>query len=134
MEIKILVVDDEPGIREVLSDYLESEFENVDVDIAETADEAMKKFEDKMYHFVLLDIVMPGMNAFEFLDYVKGMNKLIQVIMITGNSTIDRVLKALEYGADDYLTKPFDFDVMNEIIKAYMSKIIRWKETFKSSI
>lgn len=134
MKIKILLVDDEEGIRDVLKDYLESEFEGIEVDTAENADEAKNMFDEKMYHFILLDIVMPGMDSFEFLDYVKGMNKLIQIIMITGNSTIDRVLKALEYGADDYLTKPFDFEVLNEIMKSYISKVIRWKETFKSSI
>jgi DNA-binding response OmpR family regulator len=134
MEMKILIVDDEPGIREVLKDYIESEFEDVLVDEAGNADEAILKFDSKMYHFVLLDIVMPGMNAFDFLEYIKGLNKLVQIIMITGNSTVDRVLKALEYGADDYLMKPFEFETLHEIMHSYMKRISRWKETFKNSI
>ena len=134
MKINTLIVDDERGIRESLKEYIEMKYENLNTDISENADEALKKIENKSYHLILLDIVMPGMDAFDFLKRVKEINPLIQVLMITGNSTMEKVLSALENGADDYLTKPFDFDDLENIIKCNIEKIVRWREVFKNSL
>jgi len=134
VKLKVLIVDDEAGIREVLKEYFESEYTDLEIDTAENANAALEKIENNVYHFILLDIVMPGMDPFDLLKKVKEMNKLIQVIIITGNSTLDKVLNALEFGADDYLTKPFDFDTLKSIIDTNIEKIIRWKTTFKNSL
>ncbi|MDN5343371.1 response regulator [Oceanotoga sp. DSM 15011] len=134
MNIRILIVDDEKDIRNLLKEYFENKFDNLIVDTAENADIADQMIENSIYHFVFLDIVMPGMDPFELLQKIKELNKLVQVIIITANSTMDKVLNALEFGADDYLTKPFDFESLNEILESNIKKIIRWKNTFKNSL
>ncbi|KAF2955195.1 response regulator [Marinitoga sp. 38H-ov] len=133
MAWKVLIVDDEPGIREVLKDYIEMNFENTKIETAENADIALKKINEEQFHIILLDIVMPGLDSFEFLRKVKDLNSLIQVIMITGNSTMERVLEAIEAGADDYLLKPFSTTEIENIIKCYFSKIERWRNAFRNS-
>lgn len=133
MAWKVLIVDDEPGIREVLKDYLELNFENTRIQTAENADVALKKINEDQYHIVLLDIVMPGLDAFEFLKKVKELNSLIQVIMITGNSTMERVLESIEAGADDYLLKPFSTKEIEEILKCSFARIERWRNAFRNS-
>ncbi|SHE56858.1 Response regulator receiver domain-containing protein [Marinitoga hydrogenitolerans DSM 16785] len=133
MAWKVLIVDDEPGIRDVLKDYIEMNFEHTKIETAENADIALKKINEDQYHVVLLDIVMPGLDAFEFLKKVKALNSLIHVIMITGNSTMERVLEAIESGADDYILKPFSTKEIEEILKCSFAKIERWRNAFKNS-
>ncbi|GAB6189161.1 hypothetical protein JCM30566_09000 [Marinitoga arctica] len=133
MAWKILIVDDEQGIREVLKDYIEMKFDHTIIEAVENADAALKKLNEDQYHVILLDIVMPGMDAFEFLKKVKTVNSLIHVIMITGNSTMERVLEAIEAGADDYILKPFSTKEIEDILKCSFSKIERWRNAFKNS-
>ena len=91
--------------------------------------------EKRIFHIILLDIVMPGkINTFKLLEIIKNKNKLTQVIMITGNSTLDRVLEAIEKGADDYLLKPFDRDQIIDSLNCVIRKIKNWKKAFKTSL
>jgi len=134
MKYNILIVDDEKGIRDSLKEYFELKYENTQIETSTDADDAFTKTSEKPYHLILLDIVMPGMNAFEFLKKVKEKNQLVQVLMITGNSTKDKVLNALENGADDYLTKPFEFKDLDKIVNCTIQKIERWKSVFQKSL
>ncbi|MHA1332336.1 MAG: response regulator [Candidatus Hodarchaeales archaeon] len=139
MKINILIVDDEEDIRKTLKRLLEKyliiKAVEIEVHEADNADRALKIAREKLFHVVLLDIVMPGeTDAFEFLKKIKEINKLTQVIMITGNSTFDRVLEAIEEGADDYLLKPFDKETIIESLKCTIRKIKNWKQAFKLSL
>ncbi|WP_175418038.1 response regulator [Marinitoga sp. 1138] len=134
MTWNILIVDDEKEIREILKEYISLEFKDAKISIVENADEASKLLKEKQFHIIMLDIVMPGMDAFEFLKEVKKLNSLIQVIMITGNSTLKRVLEAIEHGADDYLMKPFSTEEVKKILHCSFDKIGRWRSAFKNSL
>lgn len=136
MNFKIMIVDDEYDIRELLKEFILKFFENnkdikVIVDTFQNADEANKFLKENMYNMVLLDIVMPGMNSFDFLKIIKKYNSFIQVIMITGNSDFDKLMKAFENGVNDYITKPFDLDLIEEILSDNVKKIKRWREAFQ---
>ena len=139
MKIDLLIIDDDAAIRRALRNTLERylSLENTEINIFDVGNtgEALELVERRIFHIILLDIVMPGkINTFKLLEIIKNENKLTQVIMITGNSTLDRVLKAIEKGADDYLLKPFDRDQIIDSLNCVIRKIKNWKKAFKTSL
>jgi len=139
MKIDLLIIDDDAAIRRALRNTLERylSLENTEINIFDVGntDEALELVEKRIFHIILLDIVMPGkINTFKLLEIIKNKNKLTQVIMITGNSTLDRVLEAIEKGADDYLLKPFDRDQIIDSLNCVIRKIKNWKKAFKTSL
>ena len=139
MKIDLLIIDDDAAIRRALRNTLERylSLENTEINIFDVGntDEALELVERRLFHIILLDIVMPGkINTFKLLEIIKNKNKLTQVIMITGNSTLDRVLEAIEKGADDYLLKPFDRDQIIDSLNCVIRKIKNWKKAFKTSL
>lgn len=103
-EPRVLVVDDEPMVREVLARYLEQE--GFDVSTAEDGEEALSAFESNRPDLVLLDLMLPRIDGLEVFRRMRA-GSTTPVIMLTarGDET-DRVV-GLELGADDYVTKPF---------------------------
>ena len=105
-EIRILVVDDEPTVRNVLSQVLEDDgFETTEAANGEEALEFLKK---ETFSLVITDIVMPGMTGIELLVKIKKLYPDTQVIIITSYASLDTALTALRQGAYDYLFKPFE--------------------------
>ncbi|MBW1717349.1 MAG: response regulator, partial [Deltaproteobacteria bacterium] len=103
-EFPILIVDDEPDIIEALTNYLD----DYTVDCAYDADSALKKVASGKFKIVLADIVMPGLDGIELLRRIKDVNPGIQVIMMTGQTTLMRASESMQDGALGYLLKPFD--------------------------
>jgi len=107
-EARILVVDDEYLIRWTLQQGLAKE--GYVVFTAESGEEALVKLEEEAPDIVLLDIKMPGMDGYEFLEKALRVDPGLVLIMITAYDDVARVVKAVRLGAFDYITKPFDFD------------------------
>lgn len=125
---KILVVDDEEGIVSTLKNHLM--LEGYTVDTAQSAEEAYTKIKKDKYHIVLTDIVMPEMDGIELLREIKGYDALTQVIMMTGYSTMDKTLSSLEFGANDYILKPFkSVEHVIQIVDYSIQKLERWRES-----
>jgi len=118
---KILIVDDEPSMREGLSDNLI--FEGYHVDTAANGIEALKKVrEEETYDLVVLDVMMPEMSGFDVCKQLRQEGNLVPVILLTAKGEeIDRVL-GLELGADDYITKPFSLRELIARIKAILRR------------
>lgn len=109
--LRILVVDDERDIREGLKELLESE--GYQVDTAVDGSDAIEKVRGLKYQIVITDIMMPHVSGIELLEKVKHISPFIEVIMITGYSTLERALECIEKGAISYIEKPFkEFDVI----------------------
>lgn len=108
MKPLILVVDDEEGIRETLSEILEDE--NYEVITAPSGEEALEIFKKELPDLVFLDIWLPGMDGIETLREIKNLKKDAPVIMISGHGTIGLAVKALQTGACDFIEKPFSID------------------------
>ncbi len=104
----ILVVDDDPIIRKLLSRALTAD--GHEVRLADNGAHALEQLEQAPSDVVLLDIVMPGMDGIEVLDRIKTDPRLhnLPVIMISGLDDYDSVVRCIESGAEDYLPKPFD--------------------------
>ncbi|MES2378700.1 MAG: response regulator transcription factor [Bacteroidota bacterium] len=103
--MKILVIEDERGLRENITNYL-----NADGNICESCaslEAALVKLTDYHYDCVLLDIGLPDGDGFAVLDHLKADGKMEAVLIISARNSLDDRLKGLNIGADDYLTKPF---------------------------
>ncbi len=101
---RILVVDDEPSIRTVLAAFLEKT--GFTVDSAEDAKVAQEMLAGSTYDVVVSDIVLPGLSGVQLLHAIRKRAPDVQVIMMTGEPTVDTATEALRAGAFDYLTKP----------------------------
>jgi len=103
----ILVVDDDIAHRTMLRILLGWEYEIVEADCGS---KAIEKIQDAPFDLVLMDVCMPGISGVEALDRIKVTNPNVPVIMMTAYSSEETATRAVEKGAYDYLTKPFDFD------------------------
>jgi PAS domain S-box-containing protein len=107
--LPILLVDDEEGIRTVLSISLEDA--GYSVDTAANAVDALELFKAKGHPIVVTDIRMPGMSGVELLREIKRIEQKTEVIMISGHADIDVAIQSLKYDASDFITKPINTDV-----------------------
>ncbi len=120
--IKILIVDDEEVIRDMLVEHLSDEgFTTVAVPSGEAA---LEVFRDDPDHLVITDIRMGGMTGVELLGEVKKLDEDALVIIITSHASLDTAVATLKAGAYDYIFKPFeDLDTVTEVVNRAMDKI-----------
>ncbi|HEY0970609.1 MAG TPA: sigma-54 dependent transcriptional regulator [Gemmatimonadales bacterium] len=105
---RVLVVDDERGIRAALGQLLE--YEGYDVRTADNADAGIAAFQEFRPHLTFLDIKMPGMDGLEALRRLREIDSAATVVMISGHATIQTAVEATQLGAYDILEKPLDTD------------------------
>ena len=103
--MKILIIEDEPSLREIMQRYLEKE--RYVVEVAGTVADAICKVSEYDYDCILLDIMLPDGDGLSFLQQLKTMRKQENVIIISAKDSIDDKITGLNLGADDYLAKPF---------------------------
>ncbi len=103
--MKILVIEDEPSLREVMQRALEQE--RYVVETAATYAEADAKIAGYTYDCILLDIMLPDGSGLRLLDHIKRLRRRDNVIIISARDSLDDKVEGLELGADDYLPKPF---------------------------
>lgn len=111
---RILVVDDDPSIRETLVTFLE--LENYAVDSAASTEEAIAKLDAEAFPIVISDVYLDERTGLDILNAAKNANPDSAVILMSGRGTIETVMEATKRGAFDYVAKPFDLDKMLEII------------------
>jgi two-component system nitrogen regulation response regulator NtrX len=105
---RVLVVDDEKGIREALKQVLE--YEEIEVQTCPSGGEALQLYADFQPHLVFLDVKMQGMDGLETLRKLRELDGHAQVVMISGHGTIQTAVEATQLGAYDFLEKPLDTD------------------------
>ena len=108
MSRRVLVVDDEKGIREALTQLLE--YEDIEVRACASGSEALGLYSEFRPHLVLLDVKMQGMDGLETLRKLREVDPRAQVVMISGHGTIQTAVEATQLGAYDFLEKPLDTD------------------------
>ena len=114
--MKILIVEDEPALRELIQRSLEKE--RYVVEVAADFNSALRKIEDYDYDCVLLDIMLPDGSGLDLLEKLKAMHKRENVIIISAKDSLEDKVLGLELGADDYLPKPFHLAELNARIKS----------------
>lgn len=111
---KILIIDDQPGIRLLLNEVFKKE--GYTPLLAANGMEALKIFEEELVDCVLLDMKIPGMNGLEILQHLKAKNERTPVIMMTAYGEQELIDEAMKLGASNYFTKPFNiFEVLEEV-------------------
>ncbi|PYP51369.1 MAG: Fis family transcriptional regulator [Gemmatimonadetes bacterium] len=108
MTRRVLVVDDEKGIREALTQLLE--YEDIEVQACASGSEALSLYPELRPHLVFLDVKMQGMDGLETLRKLRELDPRAQVVMISGHGTIQTAVEATQLGAYDFLEKPLDTD------------------------
>jgi putative nucleotidyltransferase with HDIG domain len=111
---RILIVDDEADITEILSDLLGGEYE---CQTANSAEAALERLGENDFQLVVSDITMPGMSGLEMIPLVKEVSPNTVVVMISGMQTVESAIGALRLGAFDYLMKPFDLRQVEAVVK-----------------
>ena len=119
MAKKVLVVDDEKLIVKGIRFSLEQD--GMEVDCAYDGEEALKKIKDKEYDIVLLDVMLPKLTGFEVCQQVREFSPVPIVMLTAKGEDMDKIL-GLEYGADDYITKPFNILEVKARIKAIIRR------------
>lgn len=118
--MKILIIEDEPSLRELIQRSLEKE--RYVVEAAADFQSGLRKIEDYDYDCVLLDIMLPDGNGLNLLEQLKKMRKRENVIIISAKDSLDDKVLGLELGADDYLPKPFHLAELNARIKSVIRR------------
>jgi CheY-like chemotaxis protein len=116
---KVLVVDDELEVRQVLREFLSSR--GYDVTTASGGAEAVAIVETIKPDLVLLDVAMPDMDGVETLKRIVAIEPALAVIMVTANSDIGTTSKLLALGAVDYVPKPFDLDYLDQAVSTQVT-------------
>ena len=115
--LKVLVVDDEADVRELLAEY----FTEIGYDVT-TAPDGAQAIEDitanpEKYGLVISDLQMPGVDGLGVLKAAKAANPYLAVIIVTGYASVDSAVRAVRMGAYDYLTKPFTLGQIEVIVR-----------------
>ncbi len=126
--MKILIVEDEPSLREIIQQFLEKE--RYVVETAATFREAIQKISLYDYECILLDIMLPDGDGLTLLQELKKLNKQENVIIISAKDSVDDKVTGLELGADDYMAKPFHLSELGARIKRLIRRNRHNGETF----
>lgn len=119
-DMKILVVEDDPAVREALERALG--FEGYEVDAARDGGIALSMVRSTSYDLVLLDVMMPHVDGIETCKRIRASGDTIPILMLTAKTAVDDRVEGLDAGADDYLTKPFALDELLARIRALLRR------------
>lgn len=117
---KLLLVEDDVNFGAVLKSYLE--LNDFDVDWVDDGKDAMPAFLSSVYDLVLLDVMLPNIDGFSIAQSIKDSNSKVPFIFITAKTLRADILEGYKSGADDYITKPFDSEILLYKIKAILSR------------
>ncbi|MBO4711171.1 response regulator [bacterium] len=128
--INVLIIDDEESILSSLKRLLEDKGYNVVTNSDPVA--AIEYMRNNIVHIALIDITMPNLDGLSALSMIKDVNGITQIIMMSAYATTDRVIAALENGANDFLLKPFNnLEHVVSIVEESEKKLVRWQGVLK---
>lgn len=125
---RVLVIDDDPAVTSLLKRGLS--YERFDVETASDGEEGLRLARERYPDLVILDVMMPGMDGLEVLRRLRAGDSQLPVLMLTARDTSADEILGLQHGADDYVTKPFTFDVL----LAHVRSLLRRQEAEKPPV
>lgn len=118
--MKILVVDDEEGARELFNTILTDE--GYEVSLAASGDEALSQFKNQPFNLVITDIKMPVMDGLQLLQEIRKIGSKTDVIMVTAYGEVESYLKAMSLGAAEYINKPIRIKELKRIVHKVLTE------------
>ena len=119
-EKNILLVEDDVNFGAILNDFLK--LHSYNVTLAKNGIEGLEKFKKNSFGLCILDVMLPFKDGFTLAKEIRGLNKDVPLFFLTAKTLKDDVLKGYKLGADDYLTKPFDSDILLLKIKSIFKR------------
>ncbi len=126
MEIKILLAEDDTNLGFVVSDHLKTE--GYIVSLCSDGIEALKRFNEEVYHMCILDVMMPKKDGFTLAKDIRTLHKEIPILFLTAKSQLEDKAEGFRSGGDDYLTKPFSVEELSFRVKALLKRVNLSKE------
>jgi len=120
LQYKLLVVDDQMGVRRLLFEAFKEE--GFIIELAASGHEAVEKVNASIPDIILMDMKMPGMNGLETLHEIKKIQDNIPVIMMTAYGELEIVAEAMKLGIKEYVTKPFDINELRGLVKKVLTE------------
>ncbi len=117
---KILIVEDDTNFGNILKEYLS--LNDYEIALAKNGIEGFEKFKKEAFDLCILDVMMPYKDGFTLAKDIREINDLVPIFFLSAKHLKEDVLKGFKVGADDYLTKPFDSEVLLAKIKAILSR------------
>ena len=128
MKLRLLIVEDEKYLNRTISERLARQ--GYTIDSCFDGEDALYYIENTQYDGIILDVMMPKINGFEVLRAMRAKKILTPVLMLTAKDADEDIIKGLDTGANDYLTKPFSFEILCARIRA----MLRVKENVTGSV
>ena len=120
MNSKILVVEDDTQIQELIVEFLESE--NYIVDTASDGVEGYEKFKENKYDLIILDVMMPKLDGYSLCKIIKKNDAEVSIIFLTALGDESSEVKGFDLKADDYISKPFSFNILIKRVEAVLRR------------
>ncbi len=117
---KLLIVDDELLIRDLLYDYFKSR--DYDIAVADSGQGALAQLEDSHFDTIILDLKMPDMDGLELATKIRASDVNVPIIVMTGYPSMETAIEALRKRADDYFIKPFNLRQMNRAVESALTR------------
>jgi DNA-binding response OmpR family regulator len=126
VKFNILVVEDQKEISDIVSIYLVNE--GFDYTVAEDGMSALSKFSENKYHLVILDIMLPGIDGFDVITEIRKVSNIPVIFLTAKQNEVDRI-KGFDYGADDYVVKPFSTRELMQRVKANLRRTYSFSDS-----
>ncbi len=117
---KLLIVDDELLIRDLLYDFFKSR--DYDITVAESGQGALTQMEESRFDTIILDMKMPDMDGLELATKIRAADDDVPIIFMTGYPSMETAIEALRKRADDYFIKPFNLKQMNRAVESALTR------------
>lgn len=124
MQAKVLIIEDELEIAELISLYLRKE--GIDTRICESGEDGLRELESNEYNLIVLDLNLPGIDGFEFLSQARN-NSHIPIVIVSSRDTDEDMVLGLGIGADDFIPKPFSPKVLVARIRAHLRRLLNYQ-------
>jgi DNA-binding response OmpR family regulator len=118
--VRVLIAEDDPGVQRFVAKGLKEQAYAVDT--AATGPEALEQAEINSYDVIILDVMLPGLSGFEVCRRLRESGLKIPVLMLTARDAVEDRIAGLDHGADDYLTKPFEFRELLARLRALLRR------------
>ncbi len=124
---RIFLCDDQPNLRELMRDCLDGIFYGYSIEEGVDGVQALDAARASVYDLILLDVDMPNMDGFTALEAIRkdSKNRETTIVMLTGRSDHDDIIRGSELGAHTYITKPFDFDIIGDSMKELFPALVK---------